>query len=105
MCRRYELTDQQYNRLQPLLSGKPGDPGRNVTDNRRFLNAGSGLRGPADANGDKAVTAKEVDQYLSEEVPYQAARQHNRKQTPQVVGQNMNRVLVRYQGEVPARER
>jgi transposase len=39
MCRRYELTDQQYNRLQPLLSGKPGDPGRNATDNRRFLNA------------------------------------------------------------------
>jgi hypothetical protein len=29
-------------------------------------------------------------------VPYQAARQHNRKQTPQVVGQNMNRVLVQY---------
>jgi hypothetical protein len=64
-----------------------------------------GLRGAADENGDTVVTAKEVDQYLSEKVPYQAARQHNRKQTPQVVGQNMNRVLVRYQGEVPARER
>jgi transposase len=37
--RRYELTDEQYNRLQPLLSGKPGDPGRNADDNRRFLNA------------------------------------------------------------------
>lgn len=39
MRRRYELTDQQYNRLQPLLSGKPGDPGRNADDNRCFLNA------------------------------------------------------------------
>ncbi len=39
MRRRYELTDQQYDCLQPLLSGKPGDPGRNATDNRRFLNA------------------------------------------------------------------
>jgi len=39
MRRRYELTDEQYKRLQPLLSGKPGDPGRNAEDNRRFLNA------------------------------------------------------------------
>jgi putative transposase len=39
MRRRYELTDEQYNRLRPLLSGKPGDPGRNAEDNRRFLNA------------------------------------------------------------------
>jgi transposase len=39
MRRRYELTDEQYNRLQPLLCGKPGDPGRNADDNRRFLNA------------------------------------------------------------------
>jgi len=39
MRRRYEQTDEQYNRLQPLLSGKPGDPGRNADDNCRFLNA------------------------------------------------------------------
>ncbi len=36
---RYEITDQQYERLLPLLSGKPGDPGRNAHDNRRFINA------------------------------------------------------------------
>ncbi|MCS3683888.1 putative transposase [Salinibacter ruber] len=36
---RYELTDEQYKRLEPLLSGKPGDPGRNAENNRRFLNA------------------------------------------------------------------
>jgi putative transposase len=39
MRRRYELTDQQYKRIEPLLSGKPGDPGRNAEDNRRFINA------------------------------------------------------------------
>jgi putative transposase len=39
MRRRYELTDQQYERIEPLLSGKPGDPGRNAEDNRRFMNA------------------------------------------------------------------
>jgi putative transposase len=39
MRRRYELTDRQYERLQPLLSGKPGDLGRNADNNRRFLNA------------------------------------------------------------------
>ncbi|MCS4200969.1 putative transposase [Salinibacter ruber] len=39
MRRRYELTDEQYKRLQPLLSGKPGDPGRNAENNRDFLNA------------------------------------------------------------------
>jgi putative transposase len=39
MRRRYELTDQQYQRIEPLLSGKPGDPGRNAENNRRFMNA------------------------------------------------------------------
>jgi putative transposase len=39
MRRRYELTDQQYERIEPLLSGKPGDPGRNAENNRRFMNA------------------------------------------------------------------
>ncbi len=39
MRRRHELTDKQYNRLQPLLSGKPGDPGRNADNNRRFQSA------------------------------------------------------------------
>jgi len=39
MRRRHELTNEQYKRLQPLLSGKPGDPGRNADNNRDFLNA------------------------------------------------------------------
>lgn len=37
--RRYEITDEQFERLAPLLSGKPGDPGRNARDNRLFINA------------------------------------------------------------------
>lgn len=37
--RRYEISDDDYERIEPLLSGKPGDPGRNAQDNRRFLNA------------------------------------------------------------------
>ena len=39
MRRRHEISDEQYNRIEPLLSGKPGDPGRNAENNRRFINA------------------------------------------------------------------
>lgn len=37
--RRYEISDDDYARIEPMLSGKPGDPGRNADDNRRFINA------------------------------------------------------------------
>lgn len=37
--RRYEISDDDYERIEPLLSGKPGDLGRNADDNRRFINA------------------------------------------------------------------
>lgn len=66
-----------------------------------FLN---GLRGEADANGDRAVTAKEMESYLSEQVPYRAQRVHSRNQTPQVVGQDLDRVLVRYASTMPAQK-
>ena len=39
MRHRYALTDEQYERLKPLLSGKPGDPGQTATDNRLSLDA------------------------------------------------------------------
>ena len=39
MRHRYALTDEQYERLAPLLSGKPGDAGRTASDNRLFLDA------------------------------------------------------------------
>ena len=39
MKHRYALTDEQYERLAPLLSGKTGDRGRTARDNRLFLDA------------------------------------------------------------------
>lgn len=66
-----------------------------------FLN---GLRGAANTNGDRVVTASEMESYLTDEVPYRAQRMHSRKQTPQVVGQDKDRVLVEYDGPMPAEE-
>lgn len=37
--RRYEISDENWQRIQHLLPGKPSDPGRTAEDNRRFLNA------------------------------------------------------------------
>jgi hypothetical protein len=39
MSRRYELTDQQWNRIEAFLPGRPGNPGVHPEDNRRFTNA------------------------------------------------------------------
>jgi transposase len=39
MAKRYELTAAQWERLEPLLPGKAGDPGRTAADNRLFVNA------------------------------------------------------------------
>ena len=39
MVKRYELTEVQWLRIEGLLAGKPGDPGRTGEDNRRFVNA------------------------------------------------------------------
>ena len=36
---RYVLSDEQWERVAPLLPGKVGDPGRSGDDNRRFLEA------------------------------------------------------------------
>ena len=33
------LKDSQWERIAPLLPGKPGDPGRPAADNRGFLEA------------------------------------------------------------------
>ena len=33
------LSDEQWERLAPLLPGKPGDPGRSGADNRLFFEA------------------------------------------------------------------
>ena len=39
MVKRYELSDEQWERICKLLPGKAGDPGRTAQDNRRFVNA------------------------------------------------------------------
>lgn len=39
MAKRYELTSVQWARIETLLPGKAGDPGRTGTDNRNFINA------------------------------------------------------------------
>lgn len=39
MAKRYELSDEQWKQLAPLLPGKVGDPGRSGKDNRLFVNA------------------------------------------------------------------
>jgi len=38
MAKRYELTAAQWKRLEPLLPGKAGDPGRTAADNQLFVN-------------------------------------------------------------------
>jgi len=38
MPSRYELSDQQWERIKRVLPGKHGDPGRTAKDNRSFIN-------------------------------------------------------------------
>lgn len=38
MIKRYELSDAQWQRIESLLPGKAGDPGRSAADNRLFVN-------------------------------------------------------------------
>ena len=37
--RRYEISDENWLRIEHLLPGKASDPGRTAENNRRFLNA------------------------------------------------------------------
>ncbi len=39
MARRFEMTDEQWVRIEHLLPGKPGDPGATARDNRLFVDA------------------------------------------------------------------
>jgi transposase len=39
MARRFEVTDEQWTRLEGLLPGKATDPGVTARDNRSFLDA------------------------------------------------------------------
>jgi transposase len=37
-AKRYELSQAQWERIEALLPGKAGDPGRTASDNRLFVN-------------------------------------------------------------------
>ena len=37
--RRFELSDEQWRRVEGLLPGRPGSPGRSASNNRLFLEA------------------------------------------------------------------
>jgi hypothetical protein len=45
MVKRYELSDAQWQRIESLLAGKVGDPGRTGKDNRLFVNGALCPRG------------------------------------------------------------
>lgn len=36
--RRYEINDENWQRIRELLPGKASDPGRTARDNRQFVN-------------------------------------------------------------------
>lgn len=55
-----------------------------------------GLRGEADRDDDRQITSTELFGYLMENVPYLARRKFNREQTPQLMGAELDRVLVQY---------
>ena len=38
MAKRYELTEEQFQKIEKLLPGKQGDPGRSAGDNHQFIN-------------------------------------------------------------------
>ena len=46
-----------------------------------------GLQGHADQNNDNIIELKELKYYLGEEVKFQARKESNRIQTPQVAGE------------------
>jgi len=39
MASRYELNDDQFDKIKHILPGKDGDPGRSSSDNKLFINA------------------------------------------------------------------
>ena len=54
-----------------------------------------GLSGAADKDGDKTITAGEMDEYLQQTVPYRARRMYHRSQTPMFIG-NKDDVIAAY---------
>jgi len=57
----------------------------------------TGLQGEADANNDRAITVRELVDYLQDEVRDRAWKLYERKQTPTLQTSNPNRVLARFE--------
>ncbi|MBA7610328.1 hypothetical protein ES703_17536 [subsurface metagenome] len=55
-----------------------------------------GLRGEADKNADKKVTVAELEEYISETVPYKVRRLTGRSQHPVITATQKDRILARY---------
>ncbi len=55
-----------------------------------------GLTGAADADKNGAITADEMEKYLTENVPTEARYLNNREQTPQLMAKDPNAVLLKY---------
>ncbi len=55
-----------------------------------------GIRGEADGDQDSKVTSAEVFGYILEHVPYLARRLYNREQTPQLMGGDLDQIIVEY---------
>ena len=58
-----------------------------------------GLQGAADLNHDGKITEGEMEQYIRDEntaIPYLSKREFQRPQIPQVIGQDKQKVLVKY---------
>jgi len=58
-----------------------------------FLKA---LQGSADMNSDKKLTLNEIKSYIDDNVPYEARRINNRKQTPMLQANKLDRVFSSY---------
>ncbi len=60
-----------------------------------------GLRGKADANGDRRITVGELKDYVQDEsagVPYWSNREFQRRQEPVVYASDVEKVIVNYEG-------
>ena len=58
-----------------------------------------GLQGDADIDRNGELTVAEMQQYLTNEdagIPFWSQREHQRRQTPQVITKDLDRVLVTY---------
>jgi uncharacterized caspase-like protein len=55
-----------------------------------------GIRGEADSDHDKKIMSTEVFGYIMNNVPYLARRLYNREQTPQLMGESLDQLLVEY---------